>query len=120
MYRDRCGATLTELLPDHSTLARVAAHLGALSDDALYIEHIVGQLVTNREDPITSSLMQDLQRVDHLSQSLRDVSRLVQALATEGKDRAVGLESLKLAATRNLVSGAARPVAQQSGVVDLF
>ena len=120
MHRNRRGAAVTEQPIDPLTLDRVATHLGALSDDALYVEHIVAQLIADQQDTITSNLMQDLQRLDHLSQSLRDVSRLVKALTADGPDRVHHLKSLRLSATRELLNGGPKQAKQASGVVDLF
>ncbi|WP_299626193.1 hypothetical protein [uncultured Tateyamaria sp.] len=111
---------MTEHHVDPLTLDRVATHLGSLSDDALYIEHIVAQLIAHQRDSVTSTFVQDLQRLDHLSQSLRDLSRLVQALTADGQDRVHHLNSLKLSATRDLLNDAPKQATQASGVVDLF
>jgi hypothetical protein len=98
----------------------MAAKLEALSSDAVQVEQVVARIVTERATQTDPSVLCDLQRLDYLSQSLRDIARLAQALSLEDQDRAPLLSLIQLASTRALLHEKQVLPAHQPGAFDLF
>ncbi|WP_415920512.1 hypothetical protein [Tateyamaria sp. SN6-1] len=102
------GDNATELL------ARLADHLDTVVSDILDVEAALDNCVGVRPDEIV-----DLQKIDHVSQRLADVSILLRLLSSNTPFKPDVVQSLKLAETRALVSGEFSGT-RASGGVDLF
>ncbi|WP_415402972.1 hypothetical protein [Tateyamaria sp. SN3-11] len=61
-----------------------------------------------------------LQKIDHLHQSLQDLARLSDALATSGTNRLAVLKQLKMETTRGLLDGVPPSEQTVTGSVDWF
>jgi len=116
---------LSRVAPDGRILKNISLHLDGLADEVTDIELVVSEIMAPEQVSVSNDVVQNLQRFDALSQSLRDLSRLVMALAVRGEDRAVGLKTLQLGATRDLlngtrVNGTSDGGSEQAGSIDLF
>ncbi|WP_299731686.1 hypothetical protein [uncultured Tateyamaria sp.] len=107
-------------LNDAHIMENLATRLLDLAEDTAQVGKSVSALTANMTTPMDSGVIQDLQKLDSLQQSLRDLAHLSAALAGPGALRAQALDQLKLKATRTLLdtSASERPTAQ--GTVDLF
>ena len=125
MYRNGCWASVMHLgacaeLDDAQILVNLADRLRELAEDVAHVAVTVSE-VTGRVDPPPSpAAIHDLQKIDALHQSLRDLAQLSDAMACQSPARDTALNNLKLAATRALLKADGSGMRVPLGSVDLF
>ena len=115
----------TPLPPDEpcwtrATTRRVAAHLRFLSQQVAEIEAGTCENLQDTDAP-GDAVIQSLQRLDYLRQSLDDVASLLDAMHVGDDAQPARLAALKMGSTRALVQDEPPPQEKPaSGSLDLF
>jgi hypothetical protein len=107
-------------LRDVAVIANMAAHLRGLSRDVAQVSQTVSEVThaLTVVPPVTT--IRDLQKIDALYQSLGDLARLCDGLASTGAARDRALRSLQLASTRALLDHTVTTQPPAVGTIDLF
>jgi hypothetical protein len=105
---------------DFETLRRISTHLETLSSEMMILEDVVARFRPYADAEDTKEHIVTLQRVDFISQSLRDLAQLTLALSVHTDARDAEFAKVKLESTRALF-GCEQDIAKnQSGEADLF
>lgn len=113
-------STLKTELDDAQILRNMADHLRDLSEEVAQLSTTVSDVTALISPPPSVAIIQSLQRIDALQQSLADLAQLSEAMASQTPTRSAAIQDLKLEATRALLSGNDIAIIPRSGLVDLF
>lgn len=106
---------------DSVVLENIAAHLRRMAEELSGLGNAVSVVVQADKTACRSpEHITQLQKIDYLHQSLQDLARLNDALATSGANRLAVLKHLKMDTTRGLLDGTPPSEQAVTGIIDWF
>lgn len=114
-----CTELSTEI-EDSDVLKNMSNHLRNLADEVSLVVSAVSKITKRVDPPPSMTIIQDLQKMDELHQSLFDLAQLTDAMASDPRQRESRFRDLKLAKTRALLCGDKMTHFSDDGAVDLF
>ncbi|WP_299612896.1 hypothetical protein [uncultured Tateyamaria sp.] len=108
-------------LATRTALARMSGILDAMANDMTTVSKVVSDLTSDTALSMSAEQISHLQRIDHICQSLQDLSVVSRSLAIGQTAQTDTIGQLKLAETRAILTSDHTEKDQPtSGTVDLF